>query len=76
MIYKVEPTKINKSICVSYDESNGDISPAVSTTIDRSSSQITCTFYKNSDLYYDSDCQFIDESACSTKDSAFNDSVT
>ncbi|KAL4476477.1 hypothetical protein ABPG74_010210 [Tetrahymena malaccensis] len=67
LTYNVDPSQIQKTICVSYDSNNTmTVNP---TSIDTVNNQITCTFSSNSSLYYDSTCQYVSQSLCSTSNS-------
>ncbi|KAL4464180.1 hypothetical protein ABPG72_008582 [Tetrahymena utriculariae] len=70
LTYSVDPSQIQKTICVSYDASNNmTVNP---TSIDTVNNQITCTFTSNTSLYYDSTCQYVSQSLCSSSNSNNN----
>ncbi|KAL4476474.1 hypothetical protein ABPG74_010207 [Tetrahymena malaccensis] len=76
LTYNVNPSQITKTICVSYDSNNAMI--VNPTNINSAKNQITCTFTKNSSLYYDSNCQYISKNLCPSQKSQtdFNDKVS
>ncbi|KAL4476479.1 hypothetical protein ABPG74_010212 [Tetrahymena malaccensis] len=64
LTYNVDPSQIQKTICVSYDSNNSmTINP---TSIDTANNQITCTFTGNSSLYYDSTCEYVSKTLCNS----------
>ncbi|EAR88198.1 transmembrane protein, putative (macronuclear) [Tetrahymena thermophila SB210] len=72
MTYDVDPSQIQKTICVSYD--SNQIMTVNPTSLDTTNNQITCTFTTNSSLYYDSTCEYVSKSLCSSSNSNNNSS--
>ncbi|KAL4509228.1 hypothetical protein ABPG72_018159 [Tetrahymena utriculariae] len=65
LVYNVPASQIQKTVCVAYDPVTNAMSPSLSTKIDTTNNQITCTFTQNNSLFYDNNCTIVSSSLCS-----------
>ncbi|EAR92089.1 hypothetical protein TTHERM_00106900 (macronuclear) [Tetrahymena thermophila SB210] len=66
LVYNVPASQIQKTVCVTYDTTTNAMSPSLSTVIDTTNNQITCTFTQNNSLFYDNNCSIVSASLCSS----------